>query len=123
MSEEVGISKSLAHGVLLKNSWDNSAAAEALKNNDYIRNTFNLDSIQAGKVKAALALQETEFLCGCCYIDCDVATESVMMPDCGHMLCTDCFPMYAQSKVTEASGIYASCPDKTCNLIVPAETF
>ena len=53
LSKDAGISVSLAHAVLLKSSWDNEAAAEALKNNDYLRNTFNLESVQAGKDNVA----------------------------------------------------------------------
>ena len=50
-------------------------------------------------------------------------TECVMMPDCGHMLCPDCFPAYAQEKVMGADGVYARCPDKGCNLTVPPKIF
>ena len=45
------------------------------------------------------------------------------MDDCGHMLCTDCFPMYAQSKVMGADGVYALCPDQKCAMIVPPALF
>ena len=45
------------------------------------------------------------------------------MEDCGHMLCTDCFPAYVQSKVVGADCVYASCPDQRCGMIVPQEIF
>ena len=45
------------------------------------------------------------------------------MEDCGHMLCTDCFPEYARSKVMGVDGVYAACPDKDCNLIVTPKVF
>ena len=41
LAEEAGISRGLAHAVLLKNSWDTEAAMEALEDNTYIKKTFN----------------------------------------------------------------------------------
>ena len=60
--EEAGISRGLAHAILLKNSWDNEAAMEALEDNTYIKKTFNY-TIQQGKINKALAQQESEFTC------------------------------------------------------------
>ena len=45
------------------------------------------------------------------------------MEDCGHLLCTDCFPMYCQQAVEGADGVYAVCPDKHCKLIIPPLVF
>ena len=68
-------------------------------------------------------MQEETFVCQCCFVDCDRETEAIVMEDCGHMLCTDCFPMYCSSKVMGADGVYALCPDQKCNLIVPPTVF
>ena len=46
-----------------------------------------------------------------------------MMEDCGHMLCTDCFPGYVESKIINADCVYALCPDNKCNMIVSADLF
>ena len=39
------------------------------------------------------------------------------------MLCTDCFPMYAEEKVIGADGVYATCPDSKCGLMIPPQTW
>ena len=119
LSKEAGVSKGIAHALLLKNSWDNQKAMKALLDPSYIEKTFNF----SGKDQEPQEDESKEFMCECCYCECDKATEGIAMEDCGHMLCTDCFPMYAQSKVMGADGVYALCPDKKCQLIVPPETF
>ena len=43
LANQAGISRGVAHGVLLKNSWDNTAALEALEENEYLSTTFNFD--------------------------------------------------------------------------------
>ena len=120
IAEKSGLSYSISYSVLLKNSWDTEAALKNLKDEDYLSKTFNFD-VKAGKVRAALAMQDQEFDCECCYCPCEVLTEQIMMADCGHRLCTDCFPMYAQEKVLGADGVYATCPDQKCGLILPPD--
>ena len=92
LANEAGITKGIAHTLLLKNSWDNNKALDLLKDPNYVQKTFNFP-------KAEYEIKEVEmndgtFTCGCCYCECDIATEAIVMEDCGHMLCTDCFPMY-----------------------------
>ena len=122
LAKETKIPLGVAHAVLLKNSWDIGEAKKALLEPGYLENTFLYDSA-AASARLEEASQKTEFLCEVCYCDCDMNTECIMMPDCGHMLCTDCFPAYAQEKVMGADGVYARCPDKGCNLTVPPKIF
>ena len=54
---------------------------------------------------------ETEFTCEVCYDD--VSTDDqVMMEDCGHRLCTECFAGYCEAKVIAGpDAVQATCPD------------
>ena len=61
--------------------------------------------------------------CGCCFEDV-TPTDMVVMPDCAHSLCSECFSGYCKTKATAGQeAIQASCPDSTCNNIVPPSIF
>ena len=47
IAEETGTTKSIAHAVLLKNSWDNKAAIKALSDPDYLKKTFGFEEIKS----------------------------------------------------------------------------
>ena len=112
----------MAHSILLKNDWDQEEAFKELKSQTYLSSKFQYSYVDAQEREADTIINPT-FLCGVCYCDCDVETESVIMKDCYHMLCTDCFPEYIKNKVTSVDCVYATCPDKNCGLFVPPETF
>ena len=116
------IPEGVAHAVLLKNSWDIEEAKKSLIDAGYLKSKFLYDQLQP-QDRIIAAKEAGTFLCEVCYCDCDMETECIMMEDCGHMLCTDCFPPYAQEKVMGSDGVYALCPDQNCNLLVTPKVF
>ena len=57
LAQKTGIPEGVAYSVLIKCSWDITKALEELKDANYLQKTFSYD-IKAGKVRAALALQD-----------------------------------------------------------------
>ena len=62
-------------------------------------------------------------MCPCCY--CDVEeSDAMIIADCGHGLCTECFEGYCKAQI--ASGpdcVLATCPDQECQMILPTIIF
>ena len=62
-------------------------------------------------------------MCDCCYCDYD-RKEAVLLEDCGHVLCDECYGAYLDSKVQAGPDcVFAVCPDMECNLVVPERIF
>ena len=62
-------------------------------------------------------------MCPCCYDDLDV-TKAVMMEDCGHYLCEECFRYHCQEKLKQGPNVVqAACPEASCRAIVSKQTF
>ena len=89
---------------------------------EYIQKTFNFD-LEEGKSNAERNKAESEFTCEVCYDDVKIE-DQVMMEDCGHRLCTECFQGYCESKVAAGpDAVQATCPDQKCKMIVPTRIF
>ena len=115
------ITTTLAQAILIKNNW---SALESIKEfgENYIANTFKftLEEAQNRRKNTELEIMIT---CECCY-DYNEIFDMVEMPDCAHMLCTECFRGYCKTKIDAGQeSIQASCPDLACNNIVPTSIF
>ena len=66
---------------------------------------------------------DKEFLCGTCYESVSLE-EAVIMGDCGHGLCTECFQWYCEEKVRAGTSCSMTlCPIQPCGNLVPAIVF
>ena len=115
-AEEQGVTKTLARMLLIKNGWDSAKVAKKLEEEpDYVFRTFNF------KPSEPASAEDT--MCPCCYDD---VTESakMIMEDCGHWLCEDCFTGHCQEKLKQGpESVMAACPDHTCRAIVSESNF
>ena len=66
---------------------------------------------------------EKEFLCGTCYESVSLE-EAIIMGDCGHGLCTECFQWYCEEKVRAGTSCSMTlCPVQPCGNLVSAMVF
>lgn len=117
MTDELGISKTLAAALLIKFGWNTSLAKEKVLDSPslatLVTKLFKFDP-DASKPK-------TPDVCPSCY---DEATEWVKIEDCGHQLCKECYQNYLVSKLGDGHEcVFAFCPDSNCNLYVPDHLF
>ena len=96
--EQLGITTDLARALLIKNGWETQEAIdEFLDDENYITNTFKF-SLEEGERRVAMFKAEPEFTCECCYCDYE-RKDAVMLEDCGHVLCNECYTAYLESKI------------------------
>ena len=114
------ITKTLAYAFLIKTGW---SEIEELKSFDeqYILKTFNFSMKEAENRRQNN--KQASLTCGCCYEDVRLI-DMIEMPDCAHRLCSECFRGYCKTKVNFGqAAVQASCPDSTCNNIVPQSIY
>ena len=91
ISEELGLSESLARGLLIKNGWHKQRAIDALMlDPDYIMKEFKIDLVVPNKVHDS---KDEPFECPVCFCEAE-PHEILTMEDCNHQFCIDCFQGY-----------------------------
>ena len=123
VSEQFGISLTLARAILIKCGWKVEVVIDALLNDErYISKTFNF-SIEGGERNNTKNKQQKEFTCPCCYCECE-DNEIIQMEDCGHRLCNDCFGGHCQQNLVNGNEVVNTiCPDGKCRAIVSERIF
>ena len=107
--------------MLIKNGWNEETAKnEFIKDENYIRNTFNF-TLEEGWRRFRDYKSNPTFTCFCCYDDVNIA-DGVIIEDCGHSLCSECYKEFLEEKFkTGPDCIYTTCSDQKCGMIVPKE--
>ena len=109
--------------MLIKHGWNEELAKDKfLSDSNYIRRTFNF-SLEEGEKRVKALLSSQKVTCFGCYDDVTIR-DTVIMNECGHSLCKDCFGEYLKEKFKGGPEcVYTTCSDHTCGMIIPAGLF
>ena len=109
--------------MLIKNGWDEEAAKkDFFKKANYMQVTFGF-SIEEGEARYNDYMKNPTFMCGSCYDDVE-RKDGVVIMECGHALCEECFGYFLQEKFSKgADCVSTTCCDHTCGMIIPSDLF
>ena len=109
--------------MLIKSGWNQEAALNGfLSDTNYIRKTFKF-TVEEAEARVEEYRKSSLFTCPCCYDDVKIK-DGIIIEECGHYLCKDCFKDYIKEKFKNGPDcVHASCPDHSCGMIIPSHLF